>query len=187
MKLYNHIIYLINELQNVITLSFQEQISVLDDNLKMVLEIITSKQRKKNKLKELKLYDNESISLLFNEIKEQIVEELEILPKNIIENTLITDNFSIAGLFSSEHYIRKQKIPAQHIVEAIITNDLIAEIYRLFDLLENKAVEFNNKIQNYNRLLQYSINKEDINLLSPEITNLDDFLKSKQQNINLLK
>ncbi len=186
-KLYEIVVRLREELLQALNLSFAGQIQILAENHQIVQDRFNSKRKKKINLKLVKISDNESITFLFNEIKEQIIEEIKQVYKDVPENSLITDNFSLAGLFSSEHLIRQQKIPAKHIIEEIITNDLIAEIYRLFDLLDNKTLEFNNKILNYNRLLQYSIDKDNTGVLPDDLPDVESFLESKQQNIQMLK
>jgi hypothetical protein len=186
-KLYEIVVRLREELLQALNLSFAGQIQTLTENLQIVQDTFNNKRKKKANLKQLKISDNESITFLFNEIKEQIIEEIKQVYKDVPESSLITDNFSLAGLFSSEQLIRKQKIPAKHIVEEIITNDLLAEIYRLFDLLDNKTLEFNNKILNYNRLLQYSIDNDNAGVLPDDLPDVESFLESKQQNIQMLK
>ncbi|MCF6240735.1 MAG: hypothetical protein L3J74_05250 [Bacteroidales bacterium] len=187
LKLYKIIVNLRQELLQVLDLSFQEQIQILSENHQQVQEFLKNKKKKKIELKTLKISDNESITLLLNEIKEQVIEDIKQLYQNIPETGIITDNFSMAGLFSSEHFIRKQKIPTKHLIEEIITNDVIAGIYRLFDLLDNKAVEFNNKILNYNRLINISIDENFENLSPDDLSVTDNILENKQQTIQMLK
>ncbi len=187
LKLYELIVKLRQELLQVLDLSFYEQIQILTENHQRVHEFLQNKKRKKIELKPLKISDNQSITLLLNEIKEQIIEDIKQLYQNVPETGIITDNFSMAGLFSSEHFIRKQKIPAKHLIEEIITNDAIAGIYRLFDLLDNKTIEFNNKIMNYNRLIQFSLDKGELSALPDELAGAGSFIEHKQQTIQMLK
>lgn len=186
LKLYKIIIHLREELLSILNFSFYDQIQILSENYNLVQENLKSNQKKKPELKPLKISDNQSITLLLAEIKEQIIEDIKQLHQDLPEIGIITDNFSMSGLFSGEHSIRKQKIPAKHLIEEIITNELLAEIYRLFDLLDNKTIEFNNKILNYNRLIQLSSEKNETELLSDE-SGSDKLLENKQQTIQMLK
>ncbi len=187
LKLFEQIARLREELLQVLDLSFNEQIQTLSENHRLVEESLNSKRKKKPDLKPLKTSDNESISLLLNEIKEQTIIDIKKLYQNVPEIGTITDNFSMSGLFSNEHSIRKQKIPAKHLIEEIITNELIAEIYRLFDLMENKTIEFNNKIKNYNRLIQLSLDKDNKEILTGDFEGGANFLGNKHQTIQMLK
>ncbi len=186
-KLYELVNQLNKEIFQVLDFSFKDAIRLLDENIKSVIELSTKRRKKNIEIQEIKIPDTETISLLLNEIKEQFINDLKQLPENVPEHTLITDNFSIAGLFTIEQNIKKQKIPAKHLFEEIITNDLIAVIYRIFDLLENKSFEFYNKIQNYDHLLQLSLDKMLSDNQDDELPEEENFLENKQKSVNLLK
>ncbi len=188
--LYDSVLELINEINQLIEISLNENIKKLLLNVNTVIECIDNKKSTNNlELLELQISDTESFRMLFNEIKEQFELKLKKLNQFVPEKSELSENFSISGLFSKEHSFSTHRILSERLVEELIANEITAEIYAIFDLLSKKVIELDNSVINYNRLINYSIdNKSGLQAaFSEEIADMSSFLKTKKAEILELK
>ena len=189
-QLYASIQQLIEETRQLIDINLFDNINILSENLDTAIGFVT-KHRKKDKLEaiELKQADTESIRLLISEIQEQSVLGLKKLAAYVPEKVEISENFSLSGLFSKEQTVSTKKILAARLVEELVANDVVAEIYELFDLLSKGIISLSNDILNLNRLITYSVDKESglQHIDTDEITDLGVFLKSKRLDIEEIR
>ena len=189
-NLYDVVLELIKELQQLIDISLSENINKLLINLDLAVDYIDNNDFNDNsEMLDLQISDAESIRLLFNEIKEQSILKLKSLEHFIPEKSEITENFSMSGLFSKEQTVTTRRILSKRLVEELIANDIISEIYSLFDLLTKKVIDLDNEIVNHNRLIGYSVDNESgiQAVFSEKISDVQTFLKSKKVDIEELK
>ena len=181
---------LIKDTRQLIEINLFDNIVLLSANLDTAIKFV-DKHGKNDKLEvtDLKLADTESIRMLMNEILEQSVSELKKLGGFVPEKVEITENFSLSGLFSKEQMVNTKRILSGRLVEELVANDVIAEIYGMFDLLTKEIISLSNDLLNLNRLITYSVDKESGMQLvdTDEIADLGVFLKSKRLDIEELK
>jgi len=188
--LYNVIFDLIKELRQLIDVSLNENIKKLRLNLEIATECVDSENDASDfKLLELQNPDSESIRMLFNEIKNQAVIKIKALNNFVPEKSEICENFSISGLFSKERGFTTRRILSKRLVEELVANEIIANIYSLFDLLGKKVINLDNEISNHNRMIGYSVGNESgmQTMFSEGISDMRSFLKAKKVDIEELK
>ncbi|OQY03732.1 MAG: hypothetical protein B6I20_04370 [Bacteroidetes bacterium 4572_117] len=188
--LYDEVLELRDEISQLIEISLDENINKLLNNTDLALEHIKNHDNiSELKLLELQVSDTESIRMLFNEIKEQSVLKLKTLHGFIPEKSEITENFSMSGLFSKEHNVTTRRILSKKLVDELIANDIIAEIYSLFDLLTKQVLDLANELINHNRLIGYSVDSESgmHAAFDKKEEDLIKFLKTKKADILGLK
>ena len=188
--LYDVVLQLVKEIHQLIEISLSDNIKKLLLNVDLAIECVDNQQNTEDlNMLELQFSDAESIRMLFNEIKEQSVLKLKKLDSFIPEKSEISEIFSISGLFSKEQIFTTRRILSKRLVEELIANEIIAEIYSLFDLLTKKVVEYDNEIINHNRLIGYSVDDESGMqvVFSEKISDMKTFLRTKKVDIEELK
>lgn len=188
--LYDAVLQLIKEIHQLIEISLYNNIKKLLINVELAIECVDNQDNTKGlTLLELQFSDTESIRMLFNEIKEQLILKLKTLDSFIPEKSEITENFSMSGLFTKEHTFTTRRILSKRLIGELIANDIIAEIYSLFNLLTKRVIDFNDEIINHNRLIGYSVDNESgmQAVFSEKISDMRSFLKTKKVDIEELK